>query len=848
MPAIAAIALLVLLVLVFPARAQSIVALDLGVDFLKVVLVQPGKLFDVALSPDSKRKTYSGLAIVDGVRSYGSDSFNVYGKRPANAIWQARDLLGKSMDQISAERLRKHLIHHHGLTVADDGSNAVRIEFGKGTKDERVFAPEEVVAMILGFVRDMGERHGGTKVTSCVITVPAFFTQAQRQSMHDAAEIAGLQLLSLVDENTAAAVQFAVDRTFTEEPKNILFFNMGSGSTQVSVVSFTGRQDKLKKEERFVRVLSKTWDETLGASEFDIALMDFFASDFDKLHPSKEGSIRESARAMVRLKKEGRSVKEILSGLDKFPVSFQSLHRDVDYKQTVTRGQLEELAAPLLKRIADPIERALADAGVPLSNLSGIEIIGGGVRIPSVRAEMRKVLPGDLEFSTHINGDEGMALGAAFVGANVSKTFRVPRVVVLQDALATDVRLVLKGSKGAETLTRDSLVFAKGTLSDCKEPVTHNVKFTWAGDFTASLVSSKDGALATYAVQALEDADALVKKEAYGEPKVFLALQLDRNLMVSLAAAEVRVEEVYAVAVPVKPAANGSNATASSNETETVTRTRVHRFPLKTVRTDEGVAVKRMSAEAKKQAVARLRAWDVQDKMRAKREEARNALESYSFVAKDKLESRGEQLLVVSTAEHLDELKKDLGAVEDWIFEHKDSTVEEFDAQRLALEQRVEYLFRLVRETIERPGAVAAFVSALDAVDARRGNWTVERPWIKSELFGPVTAAVASARKRLATLQEQQDKLTPKDEPVLTVAVLEAELEKVQRQVEIILRMRKPVKEPELKPKGTKAPVKSADDGDAASSKDDAQATENDAQAKEGGEDAPEDAESKEEL
>ena len=285
----------------------------------------------------------------------------------------------------------------------------------------------------------------------------------------------------------------------------------------------------------------------------------------------------------------------------------------------------------------------------------------------------------------------------------------------------------------------------------------------------------------------------------------------------------------------------------------------MHRFPLKVARTDEGLAVKRMSAEAKKQAVARLRAWDVQDKMRAKREEARNALESYSFVAKDKLESRGEQLLVVSTAEHLDELKKDLGAVEDWIFEHKDSTVEEFDAQRLALEQRVEYLFRLVRETIERPGAVAAFVSALDAVDARRGNWTVERPWIKSELFGPVTAAVASARKRLATLQEQQDKLTPKDEPVLTVAVLEAELEKVQRQVEIVLRMRKPVKEPELvsKPKGTQAPVQSAsdDDDDAASSstkEEDAPPTD-DAQAATDSEEDPkptEDAaaESKEEL
>jgi hypoxia up-regulated 1 len=469
------------------------------------------------------------------VRSYGSESFNSYGKRPASALWQARNLLGQAPAHLSAAHLRAHLIDYHDISVADDGTGAIRIEFAKGTKDARTFMPEKVVAMILGHARDMGERHGNTKVSSVVITVPSFFTQSQRQAIMDAAEIAGLQVLALADENAAAAVQYAVDRTFTEDAKNVLFFNMGSGSTQVSVVSFTGGKERLsQKDQRFVRVLSKAWDHTLGASEFDVKLMDFFADDFDKVHPGKE-SIRTAPRAMVRLKKEGRAVKEILSGLDKFPVSFQSLYRDVDYKQVVTRALFEELSAPLLARIRAPIERALLDAGVLASSLSGIEIVGGGVRIPCVKTEMRKALPGDLEFSTHLNGDEGMALGAAFIGANVSKTFRVPRVVVLQDANPREVRLQLAGESGTgEKLQRDTVLFPRLAPVDAREPTTHTVKFAWKADFAVTLSAVDDGVVAAYQVSWLDPAAQQLLKPAFGEPKVFLGLSMDRNLMAAL--------------------------------------------------------------------------------------------------------------------------------------------------------------------------------------------------------------------------------------------------------------------------------------------------------------------------
>ena len=252
--------------------------------------------------------------------------------------------IGSPNDSSLLKTLERHHLTHHRLFQADDDTQGLRIEFARGTKDARVYSPEELFAMILTHCKENGERHGSTKVSALSLTVPNFYNQFQRLAIIDAVEITGMSLLSLIDENGAAAIQYVLDRSFTENVTNILFFNMGAGSTQVSVLQVTGGKDKkTAKEFRNIKVLSKAWDESLGVEDIDLELATLFAKEFDEKYPSPDERIKESPRAIARLKKEGRQIKEILSGLDKFPISFQSLHRDIDFKSHVTRAQLESI-------------------------------------------------------------------------------------------------------------------------------------------------------------------------------------------------------------------------------------------------------------------------------------------------------------------------------------------------------------------------------------------------------------------------------------------------------------------------------------------------------------------------
>jgi len=687
---------------------------------------------------------------------------------------------------------------------AEDGTGAIRIEFAKGTKDAQVYSPEELFAMILTHCKENGERHGSTKVSALELTVPMFFNHARRQGMADAAEIAGLTLLGLVDENGAGTLQYALERSFNETAQNVLIFNMGAASTQVSIVQITGGKDKRSgKEFRNIKVIAKAWDESLGVEDLDLALATQFAKEFDEKHPSADNKISNSPRAIVRLKKEARAIKEILSGLDKFPLSFASLHRDIDFKSQITRAQLEEYGKDVLARVRAPVERALKVAGMSINDVHLVEVIGGGFRVPGVRDSLRKVIPESFELSTHINGDEGMAFGAAYCAANVSATFHVPRLAYFQDALPREVRLVLKG----QDLDRDVPLFPRFTLIEGKEPVRQVIKFRHDKDFTVSLVEKRAAeddpadypestVIQQYEISGMSGAMSAFGK--FGEPKVHLTFTVDRSMLIHMPAAEARFEEEYEEVV--KPKAN---ATAKDNSTETaeaateekpqtVKKIRKHSFVLLVKRTDADVPVKKMTAEAKLKAQGVLKQMDEADNNRARRDEAKNALEAFSFTTKEKLSTNEADVKLVIDPEALEQLISDLDKVEDWIYDHKDAQAEEFLAERARLAARVDKIFYLIRESQERPNAIKAFKKLLNSLEDRRGNWTQERPWISEAVWQAVDKAQEEARTWLGEMEKKQAVLTMRQDPVLTLSSIRAEIEKIQRLVELILKQRKP--------------------------------------------------------
>jgi hypoxia up-regulated 1 len=268
---------------------------------------------------------------------------------------------------------------------------------------------------------------------------------------------------------------------------------------------------------------------------------------------------------------------------------------------------------------------------------------------------------------------------------------------------------------------------------------------------------------------------------------------MDRNMMLNLQSADARFEEEYdEIVKPTKNATENDTDVAEAPQPQTVKKIRKHNFALTMKRTDEEVPVKRMTSEAKLKAQATLRKMEEQDKARAQKEEARNALEAFSFVSKEKLSTHEDQVKKVLDEAVLEQLRADLSAVEDWIDDHKHAGAEEFLTEKKRLQAGVDKVFHMIREHEERPAAVRAFKRLVNHLEDRRGNWTIERPWIPETVWQIVDKAQEDARKWLQEMEAKQAQLTMQEEPVLTLSLIRTEMEKIQRLVELLLKQRKP--------------------------------------------------------
>lgn len=297
--------------------------------------------------------------------------------------------------------------------------------------------------MVLTHAKDMTQAYTeeqgkdtGAPPRDCVLTVPCFATVHERRALLDAAMLADLNVLGLLEENTASALHYAMDKQFPE-PQTLVFYNMGGTAVQVSVVKFynyniTTAGSTKPKTVGALEVLSKAWDSTVGGQSFDHRLVEHLADEFNALWDKKRGDgqhkdIRKIPRPMTKLRLQANKVKHVLSANTDIPVYIDNVYDDVSLSTHITRAQLEDMCHDLIDRAMKPIHQALMYANISLSDLDGIELIGGGMRIPRIQDNLKTAL-NDMELGLHINADESMALGAAFHGANISTAFRVRHV------------------------------------------------------------------------------------------------------------------------------------------------------------------------------------------------------------------------------------------------------------------------------------------------------------------------------------------------------------------------------------------------------------------------------------
>lgn len=396
---------------------------------------------EIALNKESKRKTPMVLTYRNEERYFGEDA-QVLGLRyPDQSFSYIVDLLGKSIDNPMVKLYKKRFPHHN--IVSDDERNTIAFKFN----DDKTFTPEELLAQVLSKARDMAEASAQQKIKDAVITVPGFVNQIERNAILQAAELAGLRVLQLINDYTAVALNYGIfhRNELNDTAQYIMFYDMGASSTKVTVVSY---QNVKVKDKGFVEthpqvsILGVGYDRTLGGLEIQIKLQNYLAEEFDKLKKTKN-SVFNNPRAMAKLFEEARRVKNILSANVEHNAQIEGLLDDNDFRLLVTRDKLEELADDVLKRVTNPVKSAIEASGLSLDLMSHIILVGGGTRMPKVKELLKKYVGTDL--SQNINADEAAVMGAVYKAADLSQGFKVKKFIT-KDAVLFPVHIVFDKS------------------------------------------------------------------------------------------------------------------------------------------------------------------------------------------------------------------------------------------------------------------------------------------------------------------------------------------------------------------------------------------------------------------
>lgn len=550
-----------------PTYSKPILGVDLGSMYMKVALVQRNAPLEIIVNMHSKRKTEHMILFDSGTRFYGSDASSLIARKPTFTPYSMNMLLGRD----ESHPVVKGLADRHNPLPAS--YNATRSGVCL-TVSSTSYTPEELVAMVLTHAKDFTVADGVTApIKDCVLTVPCFYTQHERRALLDAATLAGLNVLALIDETTAAGLHYGIDR-IEEEPLNVLFYNMGASSVQVGVIQFHSHEKSKKKVGAF-RVLGKGWDANLGGQSFDARIVDFMAEEFNTIwnknrNDGVEKDVRDYPRPVSKLKIQANKIKHVLSANNEMPIFIDSLHDDTNYQSHINRAKFEELCHDLVLKSTKPIMMALEAANVTLKDIHAVELIGGGMRVPKVQEQITHMLgESSLDLGMHINSDESMALGAAFHGANVSTAFRVRQVgmtdinpfpiVVSLEEMEVEESTGLFGiggkkkaeEEGSEVWSKQATIFKANGKVGVKKTIafTQEAEINVAIDYVESeqLPEGTARSIERYNITGIAAFAKDMEKKGLGKPKVSLQFDLSTSGLAMLVKAEAAVEETYTV-------------------------------------------------------------------------------------------------------------------------------------------------------------------------------------------------------------------------------------------------------------------------------------------------------------